>query len=136
MQGVVQPVNAKGMVPILLISDSGNCEGCASKGFCQLPKSDHIEVFPGQLPEGCEAGSRVDVELASGFRIWLAFSIFILPLLLMVAGAFLGQGLDGGAKTERWTILCGFAGLLIGGLVGWLLHRGRLSRLRIQITRC
>lgn len=134
MQGVVQPFNAKGMVPILLIPDSGGCEGCASKGLCKLPQTEQIEVYPEQLPVGCEAGTRVDVELASGFRVWLAFSVFILPLLLMTLGAWLGQRLASGS--DRWAMVLGFAGLGIGGLLGWLINRGRVSHSRIQITRC
>lgn len=131
MLGLVQPLNAEGMIPILLIPDTGECNGCAAKGFCKLPSAECIEVEPGRLPPGVRHGDRVNVDFLPGYRVWLAFSIFILPLILMLVGAVLGT-----VRGEAWAMGLGFTGLLIGFLCGWLLHRAPATRNPVQITRC
>lgn len=131
MQGTVQPLNEKGLYPIALVLEDAACGSCMAKGICQIPASERIEVSPEQLPPGVRAGDAVDVELPAGFRVRLAFSIFVLPLLLMVAGAALGA-----SRGERWSIVSGFAGLLTGVLLGWLASRGPAAERRIRITRC
>lgn len=131
MQGIVQPLNEKGLFPIDLSPEAGECDGCASKGICKLPAAERIEVPPEQLPQGIHAGDPVHVDMPPGFRVRLAFSIFILPLLLMLAGAVLG-----GLRGERWAMACGFGGLLAGILCSWLIHRGQTALKLIHITRC
>lgn len=131
MQGTVQPLNEKGLCPIVLVPEDAACGSCMAKGICQIPSSERIDVSPELLPPGVRAGDVVDVELAEGFRVRLAFSIFVLPLLLMVAGAALGA-----ARGERWSIAAGFVGLLAGVLLGWLASRGPAAERWIRITRC
>jgi len=131
MQGKVLPLQADGLVPIELSPDRQGCEGCATRGFCRLPAAERILVPADRLPEGVGPGDAVCVDLPSGFRVWLAFSTFILPLMLLLAGAMVGAQWG-----ESWAIALGFAGLGVGLLVPILLHRGAASAARICITRC
>lgn len=131
MKGRVLPRNEKGLVPIELATGGGGCEGCSAKGICKLPASDLIEVSPEVLPPGVQPGDMVDVELPPSFRVWLSFSVFIVPLLFMLLGAILGS-----MKGEMWAIGSGFAGLLAGMLLNWVLNRGLSAQKRIHITRC
>lgn len=131
MRGKVLPLNEKGLVPIEVSSDASACEGCAAKGFCKLPASEVIEVPRGNLPPQLQTGDTVEIELPPSFRVWLSFSVFILPLLCMLAGALIGA-----TWSERWAIGGGFLGLLIGVLVNWVLNRSLSAQKRIHITRC
>jgi len=130
MQGKVLPKQADGLFPIELSPDRQGCEGCATRGFCKLPDAERITVPPASLPEGVGPGDAVSVDLPPGFRVWLAFSTFILPLLLLLAGALLGA-----RRGEGWAIGSGFAGLGLGLLLPFLLHRRAASVARIRITR-
>lgn len=131
MQGKVLPQQADGLFPIELSPDRQGCEGCATRGFCKLPATERIAVPASSLPPGAGPGDAVTVDLAPGFRVWLAFTTFILPLLLLLAGAALGA-----RKGEGWAIGLGFAGLALGLAIPVLIHRRAASVARIHITRC
>lgn len=131
MKGKVLPLNADGLFPIELDTQGGGCEGCAAKGICKIPATDVMEVAPENLPPDVHPGDTVDVELSPASRIWLSFSVFILPLLMMLVGALIGA-----TQGEKWAIASGFAGLLAGLLLNWVLNRGLSAQKRIHITRC
>ncbi len=131
MKGIVGALNDHGQYPIVLDTQSGECEGCSAKGICKIPATDIMEIAPENLPTGIRPGDAVEVELSPASRVWLSFSVFILPLLLMLAGALLGA-----IKGEGWAIAAGFAGLLAGLLLTWALNRSLTAQKQIQITRC
>jgi len=131
MRGKVLPLNDKGLFPIELDTGGGDCENCSAKGICKIPATDVMEVAPENLPPDVHPGDSVDVELSAKSRVWLSFSAFILPLLLMLVGALLGA-----IKGEGWSIASGFAGLLAGLLPNWALNRSLTAQKRIYITRC
>ena len=131
MKGNVLPPQADGSIPIELITDRQGCEGCATRGFCKLPDAERLCVPPSLLPEGTRAGDVVSVDLPAGFRVWLAFSTFILPLLLLVGGAFVGS-----RHGEAWSLILGCTGLGLGLGLTIFLHRRARFVARIRITRC
>ena len=99
-------------------SGCGTCggQGCSSRRIAEL-----FQRKPRQFLVDCDLalapGDRVVVGLASGSVLKSALRVYGLPLGLMLAGAFLAKAIQPGDGSA-------VAGMLIGGVVGWLIARG------------
>jgi positive regulator of sigma E activity len=88
-----------------------------------------IEVADGL---GVSVGQRVEIELESTTLLLASFLAYLVPVLLLLAGALIGFYGAGGASTELWSgigALCGFiTGLLTSRALGKALEkRGKLT---------
>lgn len=83
-------------------SNCGNCESCIFQSELKTLARNRISARPGQ---------RVIIESKSSKIYKAAVLVYILPMLLMVAGYALGAVLSAG---EGLGIALGFIGLLIG----------------------
>ena len=99
-------------------SGCGACggQGCSSRRIAEL-----FQRKPRHFLVDCDLslapGDRVVVGIAKGSVLRSALRVYGLPLALMLAGALLAQALAPGDGPA-------LAGMLLGGLVGWLAARG------------
>jgi sigma-E factor negative regulatory protein RseC len=98
-------------------SSCGACagKGCGSSVFARVLHPDEPE-YRVDNPIGAQVGEAVVVGLPDGALLGAAVSGYLVPLLLLLAGAALGQQLGGEL------------GAVSGGLVGLLLAAIRLRR--------
>lgn len=99
-------------------SACGTCggQGCSTRRLAELfrrrPRDFLVDSDFALAP-----GDRVVVGIADGSVLRSALRAYGLPLGMMLAGALAGQALAPGDGAA-------LAGLLLGGLAGWLLARG------------
>ena len=99
-------------------SGCGTCggQGCSSRRIAELfqrkPRNFLVDCDLALAP-----GDRVVVGIADGSVLKSALRAYGLPLGLMLAGALLAQAIQPGDGSA-------LAGMLIGGVVGWLAARG------------
>ena len=99
-------------------SGCGTCggQGCSSRRIAEL-----FQRKPRQFLVDCDLalapGDRVVVGIANGSVLQSALRAYGLPLGLMLAGALLAKAIQPGDGSA-------VAGMLIGGVVGWLIARG------------
>jgi sigma-E factor negative regulatory protein RseC len=98
-------------------SSCGACagKGCGSSVFARVLHPDEPE-YRVDNPIGAQVGEAVVVGLPDGALLGAAVSGYLVPLLLLLVGAALGQH------------LAGELGAVAGGLVGLLLAAIRLRR--------
>jgi sigma-E factor negative regulatory protein RseC len=99
-------------------SGCGTCggQGCSSRRIAEL-----FQRKPRHFLVDCDLalapGDRVVVGIARGSVLKSALRVYGLPLGLMLAGALLAQAIQPGDGPA-------LLGMLLGGLVGWLVARG------------
>lgn len=101
-------------------SSCGACagKGCGSSTFSRFWHPDEPE-YRVHNPIGAVAGDTVVVGLPDGSLLRAALASYVMPLLLLLAGALLGKTLFG----ELGAIGGGLVGLLLAGF-GLRRHRG------------
>jgi sigma-E factor negative regulatory protein RseC len=104
-------------------SGCGTCagQGCSSRRIAEL-----FQRTPRQFLVDCDLslspGDRVVVGIAGGSVLKSAMRAYGLPLACLLAGALLAQAVQPGDGPA-------VAGMLLGGVVGWLAaHSGRVAR--------
>ena len=97
-------------------SNCGNCESCVFQSELKTPAKNLIGAKPGQ---------KVLIESRSSKIFKAAFLVYIVPMVLMIAGYALASVLGG---SEGVSIIAGFAGLILGGVVIVLSERLRKTR--------
>jgi positive regulator of sigma E activity len=119
MKGRVIDKKANGTIVIALMAEADEgCKGCSMGDSCNLPKMEQIEVRQDKSTMNCLKNDLVDVEVSSNKLIWLSASVYIMPLLTMIAGAF--WGLPYG---EPSSIAGGIIGLAVGVVLNMILNR-------------
>ena len=99
-------------------SGCGTCggQGCSSRRIAELfqrkPRNFLVDCDLALVP-----GERIVVGIANGSVLRSALRLYGLPLALMLAGALLGQAIRPGDGAA-------LAGLIAGGVLGWMLGRG------------
>src|SRR5512135_3402230 len=99
-------------------SGCGTCggQGCSSRRIAELfqrkPRNFLVDSDLALAP-----GDRVVVGVADGSVLKSALRVYGLPLGLMLAGALLAQAIRPGDGAA-------FAGMLVGGVAGWVAARG------------
>ena len=110
-------------------SSCGACggKGCGSSLFARALHAKEPE-YRVENPIGASVGEAVVIGLPDGALLGAALSGYIVPLLLLLAGAALGQWIAGEAGAV--------AGCLLGlGLAAWNLRRGRGTEVRPTVLR-
>jgi sigma-E factor negative regulatory protein RseC len=110
-------------------SGCGTCggQGCSSRRIAELfqrkPRNFLVDCDLALAP-----GDRIVVGIAHGSVLRSALRLYGLPLALMLAGALLAQALQPGDGPA-------LAGMLLGGLAGWLAARGGQTRRPVVLRR-
>jgi sigma-E factor negative regulatory protein RseC len=104
-------------------SGCGTCggQGCASRRIAEMFQRKP-RLFLVDCDLSLSPGDRIVVGIANGSVLNSALRVYGLPLGLMLAGALLAQAIQPGDGPA-------LVGMLLGGLVGWLVARdGRAAR--------
>lgn len=83
----------KGDNAVLRTRRSSACEGCGEKDRCSAVEGGREMEFEASNPVNARVGDMVDVEMKTGLLLRLSFFLYVFPILVMVAGALIGNHL-------------------------------------------
>lgn len=107
---------------------SSTCDSCSFKDHCSLPARKTLTLARnGQW----EIGQRVEVDISPRVIVMLAASVYLLPVILMIACAAMTAG-----KGDVWTVVAACVGLIAGIAVNVTLNRFLPFEKIIQVKRC
>ena len=91
------------------------CGHCGQKGYCQMFDGGDKMVVKAKNVLGAKMGDEVEIYLSSKKRLKGLFIIYILPVLGLLSGAFLGHGIAPllGLSEEVGTLFFTLSGLLL-----------------------
>lgn len=91
------------------------CNHCGQKGYCQTFDGGDKMVIKVKNVLDAKTGDEVEIYLSSKKRLKGLFIIYILPVLGLLSGAFLGHGIAPfvGLSEELGTMLFTLSGLLL-----------------------
>ncbi|MEE4310323.1 MAG: SoxR reducing system RseC family protein [candidate division KSB1 bacterium] len=108
---------------IIQMETCSECQTCGAKHAC-MSLSDNsarqIEVPVKNRFTQLEEGDHVELSFEPGSRILSAFLVFIVPILFMIAGYYVGFNVT---HSEGRSILASFAGLIIAFALIKLLNK-------------
>lgn len=117
---IVRITNGKAVVQMEV---SGECNNCALRESCCALSSDRtrqIEIPIVKNMGNLREGDNITLSFQPQTRIMSAFLVFILPIVFLIAGYFIGLTFFG---TEGKAILTGFAGLIVAFTLIWRLNK-------------
>lgn len=101
-------------------SSCGSCEakGCGTGALSKVlgARSQRMKAHN---PVGAESGDSVVLGIEEGVLLQGSLMVYILPLVLMLAGGLFGESMapQWGAEAEGMSLLFGFLGLIVGFLL-------------------
>lgn len=111
------------------IDAAGACEGCAMNFVCQGTAAQINHKIKTDLE--LNVGDRVILHIDPAKKIWSALILFVLPLLFMIIGYYLGSHFFGG---EILGIISGFVSLVFSFLVIWLIDKSFAKKVSLMIV--
>ncbi len=131
--GVV--VEVKDGLALVRVASQSGCEKCSAAGFCNY-MGENTRVVEVVNTVGAQKGDSVEIGVPSKYTMIAALLIFIVPMVLAIAGVIVGIFLF---QTEVAQILGGIIGIVAGILLVklidiWVRRTGRL-RPRILIIK-
>jgi len=87
-EGIVK--ESKGGIATVVISNSDNCEECTAKLYCK-PGNTKQRSLTVNDPLGVNVGDSVKVSIKGSQILRVSFLIYGMPLILILAGLFLGM---------------------------------------------
>jgi positive regulator of sigma E activity len=118
MKGNVISRDESGITIALSHSPEDGCRACGLGESCSLPKSEKIRVDLNHHTKTLNINDIVDVEISSRRFLWLSASVYILPLVTMLAGGIFGM---------RYSENMGILGA-IGGLAAGIMFNIKLNK--------
>jgi len=120
-EGVV--VEVRGTAAVVRIAESGGCGSCASAGTCKPDAAGRL--LEAENAAGAKAGDRVAVSISGGSFLKASMVVYMFPVLMLFAGAFLGgeygPSISGDLSLDAWQAVGG-ASFLALSLVGLRLY--------------
>lgn len=95
--------------------DCNGCEGC---------KYDNLMKSVVENPIGADRGQHVYIETPTAGVVKGAFAIYVLPIVLLVAGYFIAAALR---LSEGGCVLVSFAAAVVGVLIAMILSKKRYA---------
>lgn len=105
-------------------SCSGSCETCMMSGEMKVNAYNRVHARPGQ---------KVVIESQSGPVYKAILLVYLLPVLLMIAGYAVGAA---AGLTEKLCVLCCFGGLLLGAALIVLINKIKSPVSGLSYTIC
>lgn len=109
------------------ISPGGYCAHCEMASSC-MPGTQGTRVIEVADPVGVSVGQEVRIELGGDKLVLASFLAYIIPLLGLCAGAFIGFYGVGDPSTEFWSGIGGFIGLVVGLLFSRIVGQNLKNR--------
>jgi sigma-E factor negative regulatory protein RseC len=124
-QGIVVKKLANGRIQIV-VKRSDACNRCPSKGACMMLAESKEMLVEAHDQAGAEVGQRVVLSQASTVILKASFTAYILPIVGLIVGVFIGKELSGlfAMNPDLLMPLLGLAGT---GLVYYLIARKTFS---------
>lgn len=99
---------------------SAACESCASKDSCDVshhPSEEMTIILPNTLD--VKTGDRVVVGIDSAPMLFLSFFLYVFPIILLIAGALIGDALAPVLEINRSALSmgCGFLLFIIAFII-------------------
>ena len=109
-QGTIEKVIKEKAV--VRVQKSSACEQCKTRGSCSISNRDMLIEMPNDLQAA--VGDHVEISVPEGTVLKLAAIVYLLPVLALIFGAFLGGLLAGPMQTDpTWTSILG-GGIVMG----------------------
>ncbi len=97
----------------ILMEASSECKTCGARHACVSfggENARHIEIPISDNPQNLKEGDIVAIRFEPHTRIFSAFLVFIVPIILLIAGYYVGINVF---ASEGKAILTGFGGLVL-----------------------
>ena len=114
---IVRIIDGKAIVQM---ETGSHCKTCAAKHACTTLSGDTVRQIEIPVVDDIKVGDNIMLGYKPQNRILSAFLVFIIPILMLITGYFIGQHIFG---TEGMAILTGFAGLIFAFILIWGLNK-------------
>ena len=104
-------ISIKNNKAVIEMDISNKCDTCAIKDSCMSLSNETVRRIEIPIKQDINVGDLVTMGYEPKFRILSAFLIFIFPLILLIAGYFIGFEIW---KTEGKAIFSALAAFIIG----------------------
>lgn len=94
------------------VSLEQNCEECSAKIFCK-PNKDDKNILHVENSIGADVGDNVKIEIKGKSILKASFSIYGIPLILLLIGIFLGTFIFSGFKFQELYSVIFAIGLIV-----------------------
>ncbi|MBD3289364.1 hypothetical protein GF337_11225 [candidate division KSB1 bacterium] len=105
------------------MESSSECRTCGARHACCSIGGEtarRIEIPVSENREDLKEGDDVTIRFEPQTRIFSAFLVFIMPIILLITGYYIGMNVF---ATEGKAILTGFGGLLMAFIMIWGLNK-------------
>lgn len=127
-KGKIVNINGRNIKILLIEDNSISCKGCRFNGICNV--NDGGRFIELKSDKNLKVGDMVQLELAEGRSIFLAFLLFIMPLLVIVTTF---TGLSKTTLGELPSILIALAAGSAYFAIILLLEKWLLKKTRVQV---
>jgi positive regulator of sigma E activity len=130
--GCVTSVTDEGATVAMAMS--GECEKC---GICTVAADGRGVLILAANDAGAAEGDTVEIEIAPGRVVAAAFTIYMIPIILTIAGFLVGNSVTGGDPDATLPIVLAVVFLVVSFLLVWLYDRRirKTERRRATVTR-
>jgi positive regulator of sigma E activity len=120
---VVQAENGTAEVALL---ETKNCEECHAKIFCK-PSQSELKTIKVNDSFNCQPGDKVSFSVGGGDVLLLTTLLYGIPLVLLLAGIFLGFSIFLAEYRELYSFLLGLGLIAIYYLILFLTNKSKSS---------
>ena len=105
---------------IIQMEASSHCNTCGARHSCTALSGEMVRQIEIPIIKNIKVGDNVTISYQPRNRIISAFLVFILPILFLILGYFIGLYFWG---SEGKAILTSFAGLILAFIFTWWLNK-------------
>lgn len=117
-QGVVIKLSHGPATAWVMTTRSSACESCAARGSCRTGATGKSQEVEALNTVGARVGDRIQMTIKTGSLLKATFLLYVFPILCMLGGAALGNGLAMGLGVNPSALaalgaLAGFAAAMV-----------------------
>lgn len=105
---------------VVQIDAGSQCKLCGAAQACHPAQATTRQLELPYQSQDLNIGDEVMVRFKPQIRVLSAALVFILPILFMIAGYFIGQSIF---KNESMAVLVSFGALMVSFLALWIINR-------------